>query len=366
MIRLREIQSQWDTLKTRLRDPALFDGIADEEAARWFAYFFAVPKKPDATPTLRRHVLALYDPFAKRSLFPAGIRFSCNVYVGCSLQCAYCYIQTYWDEPVIRPGEKGEFRKRIQRDIAEIQELALPPVTLHFSNSTDCLQEQLESRFENTLYLLQQLAGGWQRHFSLMRMLTRNPARLLKPEYLTCLQTLRDKITVQVSLPIIAPAACKLYEPNVPAPESRIEAIAALRAENIPVMLRIDPLYPRDPLPTHYFGGQSLQDYGILPAQHEDELRKLVRFASTCGCRSVIYSVLKMPRNLSPRNQRVLAGLKALYEEAAAKSKNCRSHNYLRMPEDYQHGVMFQSILDEAAQCGMKAEHCKCNLIQAV
>ena len=34
MIRLREIQSQWDTLKTKLHDPELFDGIAVDEAAQ--------------------------------------------------------------------------------------------------------------------------------------------------------------------------------------------------------------------------------------------------------------------------------------------------------------------------------------------
>lgn len=56
-------------------DPALFDGLSLNVACRWAQYFYTKPKNPTKSASLCPHALALYNPFAKRSQFPAGIRF---------------------------------------------------------------------------------------------------------------------------------------------------------------------------------------------------------------------------------------------------------------------------------------------------
>ena len=363
--RLNTIQNQWKNLFPRIHDPDLFKGLDQDLAVRWFSYFFSIPKKDSGSPHLRTHVLAFYDPFAKRAVFPAGIRFCCNVYVGCIHQCSYCYTQTYNAYPDRPPRRKETFRERFEKDLDELKRLELPPVPLHLSNSTDPLQEPLESEFKDTLYVLHRLAEGEKKHFSLIRILTRNPAILNQPEYLKPLQMLKDLMVVQGSLPIIDEAASRLYEPYVPSPRSRLEAIAGLCAAGIPVTLRIDPLFPRDPLPVEIFGQARLSDYGIQPVQSESDLRHLVSFAAECGCKSIIYSALKIPRGGYIKETNLLQPFHQLYRDAAKKAPARMSGNYLRLPEAYQKGELLRPLIEEAEQVGIYVEHCKHNLIHA-
>ncbi len=328
-------------------------------------YLFSLPKQTDKRPSLRSHVLSLYDPFAKRSLFAAGIRFCCNTYVGCAHQCVYCYTQTYNDDSAIIPHDKRNFTERFEKDIRELDQLELPPTPLHFSNSTDPLQETLERKHQNTLYLLQRLAQGEHHRFQPIRILTRNPSDLLQSEYLKPLLLLGKKLLVQVSIPIFDSKAGQVYEPNVPPAFKRLQAIADLRSYGVPVSLRIDPLYPRDPLPRELFGVTRITDYDLLPTQSESDLRYLVRSAASCGCHSIVYSGLKIPRNLSSGNQRLMKGWTAFYQSFARDFPNLNSRNYLRLPHEYQHGELIRPLVEEAEQCGIQIEHCKQNLIQA-
>ena len=70
-------------------DPALFAGMPAPVALRWARYFPTMPRDRAKAASLRNHVLALYDPLARRSQFPAGIRFCINVYTGCEHACRY-------------------------------------------------------------------------------------------------------------------------------------------------------------------------------------------------------------------------------------------------------------------------------------
>lgn len=151
----------------------------------------------------------------------------------------------------------------------------------------------------------------------------------------------------------------------MPPASQRLRAIDRLRAHGIAISLRIDPLYPRDPLPCDLFGKVTLNDYGVQPAQTEADLRYLVQMASHCGCESIIFSGLKIPRALSPRNLRLMQGWINFYQSYARKFPNLNSQNYLRLPFEYQHGALIQPLVHEAERLGIKTEHCKNNLIHA-
>ncbi|RJP22357.1 MAG: hypothetical protein C4527_21940 [Candidatus Omnitrophota bacterium] len=363
--RLAAIQMDWDHLFCRVHDPALFDGLDRESAVRWYSYLFTIPKYQSGHPCLRTHVLALYDPFAKRSVFPAGLRFSCNVYVGCSHNCSYCYTQTYGRDPNEAARSKLEFRERLEQDLWELKALELPSVPLHISNSTDPLQNQLESKHRDMRYLLLRLVEGERNHFSLIRILTRNPLPLTEPDYGSLLRELGQQVTVQISLPILNEDAGQMYESGVPSAQSRLHALSCLRAMDIPVSLRIDPLFPRDPLPTDIFGDSRLCHYGIPPAQSEEDLRYLVQVAADNGCVSIIFSGLKIPRGRYVREKSFLRLFEPLYRDAAKRSPARLSGNYLRLPDAYQNQELIRPLLEESKRRGIKLEHCKHNLIHA-
>jgi tRNA A37 methylthiotransferase MiaB len=140
--RLNRIAQEWDTLRERMYDPVLFAGMDQEESVRWFSYFFSLPKKENSKPQPRTHALGFYDPFAKRSIFPAGLRYSCNVYVGCSHRCSYCYTQLYVRTPHGISRRKSSFRNQLEKDFAEIKNLALPPAPCSPSSSAAYRQQQ--------------------------------------------------------------------------------------------------------------------------------------------------------------------------------------------------------------------------------
>ena len=140
------------------RDPALLAALDVDTAVRFMRYFFARPTVPGRTLRPRNRVLALYDPFALRSVFPAGRRLCCDVYTGCAHACRYCYLSGYIRDPK-QARNKSKFRVQLDRDLRDLKVLALPPLPLHISNSTDPLQEAMESEFEDTLHLLSRLAA---------------------------------------------------------------------------------------------------------------------------------------------------------------------------------------------------------------
>jgi hypothetical protein len=249
------------------------------------------------------------------------------------------------------------------RTLLSLQLLALPPAPLHIGNSNDTLQCNLEAKHHDTLYLLSRLAEGEKHLFSTIRLLTRNPVIACEPDYLAALAALRDRIVIQVSLPILNRGAWQHYEPGVPAPEERMEAISNLRSAGVEVALRIDPLFPRDPLPREIFGKPSLSDFDIVSAQTEDDLRTLVGFAARERCHSIIYSSLKLPIGAYIMDGEFLRTYRALFSEACKCADARVTRNYMRLPQSYQK-VLSAPILEEAQRSSIKVEHCMHNLVR--
>ena len=273
-------------------DPALFAGMPAPVALRWARYFLTTPRDRAKAASLRNHVLALYDPFARRSQFPAGIRFCINVYTGCEHACRYCYSQNYVPNPT-RPRDKKHLMQRARDDVEELRALDLPPVPLHMSNSTDPFQEALEKKHRHTFHMMELLAAN-RRHFTTITFLTKNPLLLSQPAYVGLLRSLTP-CQVEASLAFADERARQLYEPSAPSIGSRLAGVRRLREAGIPVSIRIDPLFPREPLPLKYWPQPRLADYGLERTQTLDEIGTLIRFASETGCQKVIVSALKVP-----------------------------------------------------------------------
>ena len=99
-------------------------------------------------------------------------------------------------------------------------------------------------------------------------MLTKNPLLAVKLGYLDLFQSLRKlapdhpqqaEVTppfqVQVSLAFWRDEARRSYDLAAPTVEERIAGVRGLRDAGVPVVLRIDPLFPRSPLPLNGVAG---------------------------------------------------------------------------------------------------------------
>ena len=339
-------------------DPDLFNGISKEVAMRWAAYFYGTSRDTKKAPTLKTRTFALYDPFAKRSVFPAGIRYCVNVYTGCAHQCKYCYTQNYILKAK-EPREKKDLLRKAERDIKKMLELDLPPAPLHISNSTDPFQELLESSTQTTLSMMK-LVAKYRQCFTRITFLTKNPILASEEPYVSLLKSL-EPCQVEVSLTFCDDVGRAFYDPYAPSVQSRLQGIQQLRAAGILVSLRIDPLFPREPLPMPYWDHQKLNAYGVERTHSLEEIKDLVQFAANEGCQKVIISPLKIPIGRRTRSD-LKEYFRPLYTAPFEGKPKIRGFA-MRLPEEYTQEELFPPVIEMCESEGIPVAHCKHNLI---
>lgn len=338
--------------------PALFAGLSPDVACRWAQYFYTRPKNPAKSASLRPHMFAPYNPFAKRSQFPAGIRFCVNVYTGCEHACGYCYGRNYIPDPT-KPREKKNFFQGAKDDLVELLALDLPPAPLHISNSTDAFQEVLEKKHRQALQIMGLVAAN-RHHFTTVTFLTKNPLLISQPDYVALLDSLKP-CQVEVSLAFADERGRQLYEPCAPNIGSRLEGIRRLREAGISVSLRIDPLFPREPLHMEFWPTPRLADYGIEHTHTLDEIERLIQFASETGCQKIIVSALKVPvgRWACPDFKEAF---RALYGAPWGGRPKTRSFAW-RLPESYIGEHLIGEVRQVASHYDVGVTTCWENLV---
>ena len=83
---------------------------------------------------------------------------------------------------------KADFRRLIDKDIADLERFDVPPAPIHLSNSTDPFQE-IENTCGHTRYVLEQILAHRQR-FTTVTILTKNPLLPVEQGYLDLLRAL--------------------------------------------------------------------------------------------------------------------------------------------------------------------------------
>jgi len=334
-------------------------------------YFLPHKSNKQILGVTRPRVVKWFCPFADQKDFPSGHRYCINVYTGCSHRCKYCYAQGY------EPNQakcKDNFKKKLLKDLSEIEEFNLPAAPLHLSNSTDAFQP-LELKQRLALYTLVQLQQ-YRQYFTSITILTKNPTVLTEPQYLKALKSLgtlpadhRRKdlfsskaipaLRVEISLAFWDEDSAKFYDPGAPAVAQRAAAIKTLRQNDIPVVLRIDPLLPHNPLP----GGKLLADFQLPDAQSLSALEELVKFAAELKILHIVYSVAKI---IAPRYKPIpeaIQQLKQVYEYAAKPDKLVFRGGSWRLPEIIAQEHIVKPFLEICDNYGMKAYFCKQNLL---
>ena len=176
--------------------------------------------------TLR--VLKPFDPW-KSPLCTCPLKYSLNPYTGCTHACFYCYITSYIPDG-FRGREKKNFLRKLKLDLEE----ANRSIPVSISNSTDPYQP-IEKEIKQTREVLKLLKEKGFRAI----IVTKSDLILRDIDILK-----EMKVTVSFTIITIDKGLSQKIEPLASPPLRRIEAMKRLKAEGIPVSLRLDPIIP--------------------------------------------------------------------------------------------------------------------------
>ena len=344
---------------------------ADREALS--SYFFPQSSAKEWLEPTRPKVIKWYCPFATQSIFPSGHRYCINTYVGCAHNCVYCYANGYTAD---RVAPKEGFEKIVDKDIADLERFDVPPAPVHLSNSTDPFQEGLETTHRHTRYALEQVLTHRKR-FTTVTILTKNPALTVRDNYVDLFSQLNiipsdhprheafsedglPGFQIEVSLAFWREEARMFYDPCAPSVEDRKAAIMALRGAGVPVVLRIDPLFPRSPVA----GGKRLTDFCLSEAQTLDDLSKLVIFAKQAGARHVVYSPVKIVQPRYRKMTPAMTQVKEVYRAMAYPAKPVWRGGSFRLPKEISDREIVHPFLRICEEVGVRAKFCMTNLIE--
>jgi DNA repair photolyase len=358
-------------------DPAykpVWDGKPAEYQAALAGYFLPHRSKKDLVCPTRPKIIKWYCPFASQSRFPSGHRYCINVYVGCGHRCSYCYAAGYEPDKVNR---KREFERWIDRDLEDLDRFDVPPAPVHLSNSTDPFQP-IEKQTRHTKHALERILSH-RRRFTTVTVLTKNPLLPVEQDYIDLFKALnslpRDHpshdtfarhrlpaFQIHVSLAFWSEEAGMSYDGDAPSVADRLAGVRTLRDAGIPVVLRIDPLFPRSPLPTR--PSKTLQDFGIPEAQTMDDLASLVSFAKGVSVRHVVYNTAKLVPPRGRKLDHTVKGMLRVYQALAAPDKLTWRGGSWRLPEGISRQHIVVPFLDVCKRAGVEAKFCMKDLLE--
>ncbi len=349
----------------------VFEKLPEHDRAALALYFLPHQSKKEILEVTRPHVIKWYCPFADQRQFPSGHRYCINVYTGCEHHCEYCYATGYISA---QPNCKNDFRRDLVKDLDALDAYNVPPAPVHLSNSTDPFQP-LEQEHHHALYAMEKLAERRHR-FTTVTILTKNPAVLMDERYINVLHRLNvlprnhprrqwfesngyTPLHVECSLAFYNDQHRQLLDPSAPSVESRMAAIQFLRKEDIPTYVRIDPLFPRDPL----LNGKTMSDFNLPDVQSISDLEALVHFCREISVGHIIYSVAKITQPRAAHFSAVMQKMKCVYEHLAEKQTLVFHGGSWRLPEIVAKQFVINPFLDLCHQHAVGAKSCKANLI---
>ena len=206
-------------------------------------------------------------------------------------------------------------------------------------------------------------------------MLTKNPLLPVKLGYVDLFQSLgrispdhpkqaevSPPFQVQVSLAFWRDEARRAYDVAAPSVEDRKAGVRALREAGIPVVLRIDPLFPRSPLPPD--GKPSMADVGLTEAQTIGDLEQLVDFTREVRARHVVYSPVKIVQPRGRPLSATMTALRDLCSALCAPGKPVWRGGSWRLPKEVADEHVVGPFLETCRRAGVAAKFCMRDLVE--
>ena len=334
----------------------------DEQVA--LARYFLPHRSSKAVigPT-RPRIVKWYCPFACQKVFASGHRYCINVYTGCAHNCVYCYAAAY-EPDVVNP--KKSFEKLLAKDMDDLNAFDVPPAPVHLSNSTDPFQP-IEQQLGHTKLALETILNNRSR-FTTVTVLTKSPLTAAQPEYIELFNELarptantngHPGCVVEVSLAFLQETARQVFDPNAPSVPERMQGIRLLRQAGVPVVMRIDPLFPRNPITD----SKTYADFDLPEPQTLDDLETLLAFASDQGVRHIVYSTAKITQSRYRTMNDTMQKMKAVYQAFATPQRLDWQGGSYRLPRDIAQQKILDPFLQACQQHNLTAKFCKQNLI---
>src|SRR5438132_12122997 len=172
-----------------------------------------------------------------------GFETSINPYRGCEHGCIYCFARPTHEYLGFSAVLDFESRIMVKPDAPQLLEAELSspkwkPQLLMMSGVTDCYQP-VERKLKITRACLEVLA----KFRNPVAILTKN--RLVTRDIDILSELARDKCAVvNLSITTLDPNLQRILEPRTSAPTARLDAVAQLRAAEIPVGVMVAPVIP--------------------------------------------------------------------------------------------------------------------------
>lgn len=207
-----------------------------------------------------------------------GFETSVNPYRGCEHGCIYCFARPTHEYLGLSAGLDFESKIMVKPDAAKLLEAELSspkwkPQLLMMSGVTDCYQP-VERKLRITRSCLEVIA----KFRNPVGILTKNRLVTRDIDILSELARYQAAV-VNLSVTTLDPELQRILEPRTSAPGARLEAIAQLRAANIPVGVMVAP---------------------VIPGINDHEIPSIVAACAKAGAQFAGYVLLRLPWAVAP------------------------------------------------------------------
>jgi DNA repair photolyase len=232
-------------------------------------------KPPRATQYFRDNTKTI---IAHNQSPDVGFETSINPYRGCEHGCIYCFARPTHEYLGFSAGLDFESRIMVKPDAARLleEELSSPkwtPQLLMMSGVTDCYQP-IERKLQITRKCLEVLA----KFRNPVGILTKNRLVTRDIDILSELASHKCAV-VNLSVTSLDSKLQQILEPRTSAPAARLDAVAQLRAANIPVGVMVAP---------------------VIPGINDHEIPAIVAACANAGAQFAGHVLLRLPWAVAP------------------------------------------------------------------
>lgn len=205
-----------------------------------------------------------------------GFSYSLNPYRGCEHGCIYCYARPSHEYLGFSAGIDFETRITVKLNAPALLEETFSkpswkPQTIVFSGNTDCYQPA-----ERTLQLTRRCLEVFARFRHPVSVITKNALIQRDIDILKELAS-RNLVFVVLSITTLDQNLAKIMEPRTSAVHKRLETVAALAENGIPVGVNVAP---------------------IIPGLTESEIPAILQAAAERGARHAGYTIVRLSHSV--------------------------------------------------------------------
>jgi len=241
-----------------------------------------VDEDPDSEEKPRRATQYFRDDtktiVARNQSPDVGFETSINPYRGCEHGCIYCFARPTHEYLGLSAGLDFESKIMVKPNAAKLLEAELSspkwkPQLLMMSGVTDCYQP-VERKLRLTRSCLEVIA----KFRNPVAILTKNKLVTRDIDILSELASYRASV-VNLSVTTLDSKLHRILEPRTSPPPARLDAVAQLRAANIPVGVMVAP---------------------VIPGINDHEIPAIVAECAKAGAQFAGYVLLRLPWAVGP------------------------------------------------------------------